>query len=40
MKKNEKYRPNEREKMIKAGFPICYENRHCETCIKRYRKMV
>ena len=31
-----------KEKMLKAGYPYCYRikgvDRHCETCIKNYKK--
>jgi hypothetical protein len=35
--KNLRYRPNERKKMLEAGFPLCYRYRHCNSCIKMYR---
>jgi len=38
--KSWRYHPKEREKMLKAGFPLCLSNHHCGSCIKHYRERI
>lgn len=37
MIKQLRYKKGEKEKMVKDGFPLCYDNRHCNSCMTHYR---
>ena len=34
------YTEEEKEKMLKNGFPICVDKRHCNVCIRRFRECI
>lgn len=38
--KSWRYKSREKAKMLKSGFPLCYENRHCKSCIGLYRNLL
>lgn len=37
--KSMKYRKGEKEEMVKRKMPLCYEKRHCNSCMTVFRKM-
>lgn len=38
-KKKQVYKYGEKSKMLKSGYPLCYEKRHCNSCLSLFRKI-